>query len=100
MRPAEAAHLYFPALLCLGADCSGPAPFKCPGTPSTGVYWKIELTIVHLRSAGVLAMLLQGRSGTPSMAEPTEAPLILLAIVDLRQAVSVASAACGVENTG
>ena len=70
--------LSLPAVLCLLIDCWGTGASNRSGTPSIGVYWKMPLAAVSLEAAGVLAMLLQGRSGTPSMADPKEALLLRL----------------------
>lgn len=56
------------------------------------------LAAVRLEAAGVLNMLLQGRSGTPSMAEPKDALLLRLVSADKRLAVGGLPAACGVQN--
>ena len=55
------------------------------------------LAAVNLDTAGVLAMLLQGRSGMPSMADPTDALLLLLVWADKRWALGTVPAAWGVE---
>lgn len=56
------------------------------------------LAVVSLEAAGVLAMLLQGRSGTPSMAVPKDALLLRLVRADKRLAVSGLPTSCGVQN--
>ena len=67
-----------PAVLCLLIDCWGAGPSKRSGAPAIGVNWNLLLAAVSLDAAGVLSMLLQGRSGTPSTAEPNEALLLRL----------------------